>query len=171
MKQIWIFDSTPLIYLGKVRILEKLKEMKSDNIIPYSVFIEVVQKGKDNGIEDAFYIDKLINQKVFRVVKVEEKECIKRLAENPNLEPADIDVLSIAKKLNGKAIMDDEEARTAADVENIDKGGSIYLLFKLLKSKTITKKECREVVDNIIYMGWRCSTEMYAYIIKELEKA
>ena len=90
---------------------------------------------------------------------------------NPNLERADIDVLSLAKRLNGKAIIDDEEARSATEIENIDKGGSIYLLFKLLKSKIIPKKECRDMIDKIIASGWRCSTEMYAYILKELEKS
>ena len=167
MKDVYLFDSTPLIYLGKVKVLEELKRLQSRNLIPKSVFTEVVEKGKEKGAEDAFYVDKLVKEKLFEVVEVKTK--IKALTENPNLEPADIDVLSLAKQHNGRAIIDENEARSAAEIEGIKKGGSIYVLFKLLKAKVISKKECREIIDRMLNFGWRCSTEMYAYILSRLD--
>ena len=168
MKETFIFDSTPLIYLGKVKVLEKIKKLQTRNIIPLPVFVEVVARGKEQGKIDAFYVGSLVENKLFEVMKVQ--LTLTRLEENSHLDMADIEVLSLAKSLKARAILDDEEARGAADIEGILKGGSIFILFRLLKSKVITKKECRLVVDSMLKDGWRCSTEMYAFILGELEK-
>ncbi len=167
MKEIFVFDATPLIYLGKERILEKVKTLSGRNIIPSSVFTEVVTIGKEFGNTDAWYVESLVKNKLFEIMDT--KQSIAALSGNKNLTQADIDVLSIAKSLKARAILDDNEARSVAEIEGISKGGSIYLLFRLLATRLITKKECRMIVDSMLQNGWRCSTEMYAFVLKKLE--
>jgi|SRR3989338_1156302 len=163
----FVFDSTPLIYLGKAKVLSLLPSLSKRNIIPQSVYDEVVIQGKQKGALDAVYIESLI-PKVLVVMEARSK--IKSLENNPNLEKGEIDVLSIAKDLPGIAILDDLAARSAADVEGIEKGGSIYLLFSLLRKKVIRKEQCRKIIEEMLFNGWRCSTEMYALILRELER-
>ncbi len=155
-----VFDSTPVIHLGKAKVLSLLPSLSKKNIIPPSVYEEVVIQGKKKGASDAVYLESLI-PKVFVIMGVQN---------NPNLEKGEIDVLSIAKELPGIAILDDLAARSAADVEGIEKGGSIYLLFSLLRKKVINKERCRKIIEEMLFNGWRCSTEMYALILRELEK-
>lgn len=159
-----IFDATPLIYLCKVRVLEKLTQLRITNIIPLSVYKEVVEKGKEN--EEASYIQKLVDEKVFEIAKVNDK--IESLSYNPLLDEADVDVLSLAKQQNCIAIMDEKAGRSSAAIEHIKHAGSIFILFKLLKSKIISKTELRKILDKMIEEGWFCSTDLYAYILSRL---
>lgn len=162
-----IFDSTPLIYLGKLKILHKLKQLNTKNIIPSNVYNEVVEEGKKLGFSEAIYIETLIEEKHFEVRKFKcniDKSTLTVLSE------ADLEVLSAAKELKGIAIVDEIAAREIAIINNINSGGTIFILSQLLKNETITKKEFKDILDEIIKLGWRCSTELYMTILNELDK-
>lgn len=166
MKKI-IFDSTPLIYLAKSRVLEKVAKLNTKNIIPFNVYSEVVEQGKNFGFIDALYIEKLVKNKVFEVLKFDIDPVF---SVYENLSIADSEVLSAAKQIDAIALIDESVARDIAILNNIKLGGTIYLLFVLLKNNVITKIELRRILDEIINSGWRCSTELYAEILNSLEK-
>lgn len=167
MKEL-IFDATPLIYLGKLKILEEIQILRTKNIICKSIYNEVVEEGKKRGFEEANYIKKLVDKGLFQIVEV--NNLIKSIQENPNLKYADIEILSFAKRNNSTVVADDEEVRKVARTEDVEYVGSIFILFKLLKHKRISKKELRNLLDKMINLGWRCSTELYALILEELER-
>lgn len=162
-----VFDSTPLIYLGKVRVLNKLKSLKVKKIIPASIYQEVVKKGKLLGKEDAFYIENLTEEEVFEIAKAENQ--IKSLP-SYNLSEADKEVLSLAKEKSGMAVIDEDAGRKIAEVEGIEVIGSVGILFNLLRKKIIDKKKLREIVDKMIEEGWYCSIELYSFIISKLDE-
>ncbi len=167
-KEVYVFDSTPLIYLGKVRLLEKVKRLFTRNIIPASVYEEVVEEGKRRGEADAFYVQKLVEEHIFEVYSAPKR--ISPFLENTALDNADRDVLTIAQELGGRAILDEEKARTVAEIVGIPKGGSLFLLLTLVRKKIITAPEARELIEAIIEAGWYCSTAQYASIVRELER-
>jgi len=162
-----IFDSTSLIYLSKARILEKISKLKTKNIIPSHVYQEVVEQGKNFGFVDALYIENVVKNKLFetREFKIESIFLI-----NDNLSFADSEVLSAAKQLNATALIDESVARYIATLNGINLGGTVYILFLLLKNNIITKNEFRQILEMIINFGWRCSTELYIEILNALEK-
>lgn len=168
MKEVYVFDSTPLIYLGKVRRLEKMAGLPTRNIIPVSVYKEVVEEGKKRGQADAFYVEKLVEEHLFEVLPVPKKTSF--LVENMALDNADKDVLVLAQELRGRAILDDENARVVAEIVGIPKGGSLFLLLTLLRKKVISAQEMREIIDAMIREGWYCSTTQYGSIVKEIER-
>jgi predicted nucleic acid-binding protein len=53
-----VFNSTPLIYLAKVGLLPLLKDVPGEKLIPESVKIEVVDKGKERAAKDALTIER-----------------------------------------------------------------------------------------------------------------
>ncbi len=161
-----VFDSTPLIYLGKLEILGKLKQINTKNIIPLNVYNEVVGEGKKLGFSEALYIERLVEEKHFEIREFKitiDKAYLKVLSD------ADMEVLSGAKEIKGTAVVDETAAREIASINNIESGGTIFILLQLLKSKIITKNEFKEFLDNIIKLGWRCSTELYLEILKQLD--
>jgi predicted nucleic acid-binding protein len=168
LKEVYVFDSTPLIYLGKVRLLEKIKRLLTRNIIPASVYGEVVEEGKKRGEADAFYVQKLVEEHIFEVYPVPKRSY--PFVENTALDNADKDVLTIARGLGARAILDDEKARTVAEIVGIPTGGSLFLLFTLVRKKIITPQEARGLIEAMIEAGWYCSTSQYAFIVKELER-
>lgn len=165
-----VFDATPLIYLAKVEKLHLLRDISKKRVIPRAVFEEVVVKGKEAGKVDALIVERLIERGVFQVVEVEETDIYKKLKENRNLSKADVEVLALAKIKDGIAVVDEDYARGVADVEDINCGGTVYLILSLLREDVITKREARKIIDDIIEKGWFCSTDLYAKILRKLEE-
>lgn len=165
---IFIFDSTTLIYFAKIKILNKVGNLNAAKIIPESVYNEVVLQGKQKGEEDALLVEKLINSGIFKVNKAQDKTFLSYLLNIPSLSEADAETLTLAKELNGIAILDETSSRNIAEIENIDYHGSVYLLFLLYRQKLIEKQEIKAYVDQMIRLGWRCSTEFYAAILEEI---
>lgn len=160
-----VFDATPLIYLGKVNLIEKIKHFPEEKYITKSVYMEVVVEGKKSGRPEVFMIETLISRGVFHIKNPANRNYMNYLRENPNIHKADIDVLALAQELNGIALLDDEEARGMAEVEGIEHHGTIYLLLRMWKKKLLTKEEVLVGLNEMIRMGWRCSTELYAGIL------
>ncbi|MFO8110698.1 MAG: DUF3368 domain-containing protein [Thermoplasmata archaeon] len=76
----------------------------------------------------------------------------------------------IAEDSGAKAILDDKFGRHIAEAEDIDYGGSIYLLIQLVKKGVTLPSDMRDTVDVMIRSGWFCSTELYAEIIKKIHE-
>jgi predicted nucleic acid-binding protein len=164
-----IFDVTPLIYLAKIDKLFLLDEIEEEKIIPEKVYEEVVEEGKKKGIADASIIEKSIERGMFTMKKAPKDSFYKKLKQNPNLSEADISVLTLAKKNQAIAIIDEDYARNIAEIEEIKNKGTIFLIFSLFKRKDIDKKDAKEMVDRMIENGWYCSIDLYAKILKKIE--
>lgn len=160
-----IFDSTPLIHLGKARLLEKMRPLSTKNYIPKAVYQEVVELGKDTGKEDAFYVEKLISEGLFEIVEV--KAAAKAIA---ILSPADQEVLALAKEKRGIAVMDEDAGRKVAEIMGIKTLGSVGLLFAFLHHKLISKEEAKRIIETLIEQGWYCSLPLYTLIMEKLKR-
>lgn len=161
----WVFDSSPLIHLGKVRILEKLEKIDCRRLIPISVYREVVEEGMAGGREDAFYLKRLVDEGIFEVVKA--GKIIGNLPATA-LSPADCEVLSLAKEKNGLAVMDEDAGRKIAEWLEIRTIGSVGILFNLFRRGIVSKREFKKIIDLMIGNGWYCSTSLYSYVLDRL---
>ncbi|MFA4820386.1 MAG: DUF3368 domain-containing protein [Candidatus Aenigmatarchaeota archaeon] len=162
-----VFDSTPLIYFGRISILDKITKLKDEKIIPFSVYKEVVETGLRKGKEDAYLVKSLVNQGLFSVEKGQDK-IMKEFNEIRRLSMADAETLAVAKNKKAIAIIDESFLRTIAEAHGIEYAGSIFILFKLYKEKLIEKKDIKKYLDEMIRHKWRCSTELYASILEKI---
>lgn len=160
-----VFDSTPLIHLSRVEILEKVSKLNVIRLIPKSVYTEVMVGSKER--DDAAYFSALVERGVFKIVEV--KKTIKMLPA-ARLSTADIHVLSLAQEKKALAVMDEETGRRIAEMLNIETIGSAGILFALLKQRIITKEEFRNAFNRMVDNGWFCSAALYSYVIEEMEK-
>ncbi len=160
-----VFDATPLIYLGKVNLIENVKHFPEDKYTVKSVYREVVDEGKKSGRPEVFVIEALVRSGEIKIKEPSNKRYISHLRENPKIHEADADVLALAHELDGVALMDDEEARGMAEMEGIEHHGTIYLLLRMRKMELLTKEEVLAGLNEMIRMGWRCSTELYAEML------
>jgi len=164
-----IFDATPIIYLGKIDFLEKIKHFPEYKYTTESVYNEVVVEGKKSGRPEVFHIENIIESGIIKL-KIPFNEQYKfHLLENPRIHKGDADVLALATELDGIALLDDEEARGMAEVEGIEHHGTVYLLLRMVRMELITTDEAIEGLNEMIHLGWRCSTELYAEILKVLK--
>ncbi len=161
-----VLNSSPLIYLAKVGLLELLGDLPEAKVVPNSVFDEVVIKGKQKGAPDAFLVEKVISRGIMKVKTMKDSRSLQDLLGVPGLHRADAEVLSMAQELKGTAVVDDEKARSVADASGIANHGTAYLLIKLQRLGALSRDEARDKLDEMIRLGWRCSTEVYAEMLR-----
>lgn len=160
----FVFDASPLIYLGKIKLLEKVTDLEGQKIVPKSVYNEVVLNGLERREPEAGYINGLILQKKLIVANP-----FGKMKQEVPLSKADTDVIMLAKEKNAIAIIDEIYARTIAQSLGVKKHGTIYLILLLLERKKITKKEAKHYIDEIIKHGFYLSIEMYAATLQKIE--
>ena len=165
----FIFDATPLIYLGKIGLIGKIGHFPEDKYITESVYKEVVVEGKKSGEPEVFLIERIIQAGMIQKRVPTNKQYVKYLRGNTKIHKGDADTIALASELDGIALLDDDEARGMAQIERIDHHGTIYLLLRMMKMGLLTKEETLESVDEMIHKGWRCSTELYASILKAVQ--
>ncbi|MBS7653164.1 MAG: hypothetical protein QW638_04675 [Candidatus Bathyarchaeia archaeon] len=68
---------------------------------------------------------------------------------------AEIQVLALAKEFGGIAIVDESIARGTSCLYGVETHGTIYLLFRLLYRRRLSRGQVRDAVDNMISVGWR----------------
>lgn len=167
---ILVFDSTPLIYLAKAGVLPKLAGLRMKLVIPKAVYEEVAVEGRRRGKQDALVVEKLVSDETFAVSDARDKGFIKRLLSNPGLSRADAGALALARELKAVAVVDESLCRSVAGFEGIGFHGSVFVLFFLHKKKVISKADLKATINSMVESGWRCSTELYAAILTEIEK-
>ena len=164
-----IFDATPLIYLGKINFIQKIAHFPKEKYTPESVYKEVVVEGKKSGQPEAFIIENMINTGIIKIRAPVDNQYLSHLKENPKIHKGDAEVLALAYELEGIALLDDEKARGMAEIEGIEHRGTIYLLLKMMTIGLVTKEETLDGLNEMIHEGWRCSTELYADILKAIK--
>lgn len=159
---ILIFDATTLIHLGKADLLDHLKDLDHELLVPYSIYEEVVLFGKQKGRLDALKVEELVISGTLRIVEVRSGEIHERLSENRSLSMEDMDVLELAFSENGIAIMDESYGRAVCEVEKIKHRGTIWILRQMILSGSVSKEEAKEYLDRLIEGGWYCSISLYS---------
>jgi len=166
---IWVFDSSPLIYLNKVGLNWIFEQLEGEKFVPTQVYEQVVTQGKIRGDADAIISDDLVKRAVIKVVRVENgfKEMLKSLEEE--LHEGELEVLALAKVKGGVAILDESIAREVGKVFEIEVHGTLFLIFLMVKKGKMRKEEARNKVDSMIRKGFRLGHEEYQEYLKMLE--
>ena len=160
-----VSNATPLIYLAKIGRLELLKRAFAEVIIPEQVRKEVVDKGKKLKHEDAFVIEKAINEGWLRVLKTD-------LLESPiELETGEIAVISLAKRMRIEEVLIDETlARTAAKLLDLRARGTIFVLLRALEDEIINLDEFLDLLHQLAGKGFRLQEVIYLEAIRQARR-
>ena len=161
----YIFDSSSLIYFGKIELLGKMGLIPGNKFLSEEVYKEVVEMGINKNESEADYINNLIEKKIFFVRKV----TVVHFNEN-HLSAADASVLNLARELKGMAIIDESYARNIAKSSGIERRGSLYIILKMVKNKLMTQEEALSCLNKIIDLGFYLSTTKYNEFLELLKK-
>jgi len=166
----FVFDATPLIYLGKADRLDVLENLRRETLVPNPVYEEVVHRGLRKGYVDAKRVNQFVRDGALQQRSVEKPTRFERLTKETKLSAADTAVLSLADEVDGTAIMDESYGREIADTEGVKTRGTAYFLLLLAKRGDIDAGEARGIIDVMVDSGWHCSTDLYADILRKLEE-
>jgi predicted nucleic acid-binding protein len=166
---IWIFDSSPLIYLNKVGLNWIFELLEGEKVIPVTVYNQVVVQGKMRGEADAVISETLVKKGIINVEKVENG--FKKTLESfgSELHEGELEVLALAKNRNGTAILDESIARDIGRILNIEIHGTLFLIFLMVKRNLLKKEEAKDKVNVMVRKGFRLGHDKYVEFMELLE--
>jgi predicted nucleic acid-binding protein len=165
-----VLDATPLIYLAKAGLLHLLDHLSYRVLISPEVRREVVDEGKQRHAADAFIVEREISDGVLEEREVSHRGFLELMMRIPGMDPAEGEVLTLARESKGVAIVDDRIARDVAIANRVKHAGTAFLLATLVRRGVITHEEAKEALDEMVRHGWRCSSELYSKIIQLIDE-
>ncbi len=148
-----VSNSSPLITLAKIRKLNILKELFGQIIIPKSVWVEVVEKGRGKPgaeeVEKASWI---------KVEDAKDKLGVEIL--KGEVEIGEAEAIVLARELNADfLIMDERIPRIIAKSLGLKVIGSLAILY-IAKKKGLIEEEFDELVKELRLKGIRFSDDV-----------
>lgn len=151
-----VFNSSPIIVLGKLGYLEKAVELFGEVFIPKAVADEI------NAREDD--VNSLLSQLIRKGKISLETAGDTSPFGYPGLHVGEIEVIGLAKRLNAVAILDDIKARKAARLEGLRVMGTVAVLHLLKDAGFITEKN-EELLRSLLDVGFRIKPELFYKIM------
>ena len=165
-------NTSPIIYLTKLGKLELLKRLFKKIIIPEEVYVEIL-KGKEK-FADVIVIEEAIKKGWIKVKRSKREKELERFS--PELDIGEVALISLARqkrqiKPQSLLLIDDASARAVAESFGFNVKGTIYVILKAYKEKLLNKKESKDMINKLVFLGFRISQEVYLDLIEELERS
>lgn len=161
-----VSNAGPLIHLTKIGRLPLLKHLFKRVVIPQTVKIEVIERGKESGAPDAFLIEHELGDWI--TVEQDINETVKEIAERAGIELGEAVVIMLAKEKGFPVLIDDSAARRFALGLGLDVIGSIGVLIKAAKVGIFSTEEALEGLEKLTKVMW-LSVDVYKAARKTIE--
>jgi len=144
-----VSNAGPLIHLAKIGRLNLLKEIFNEIIIPRTVKVEVIDRGKERGKPDAFLIDTVDWIKV-----VDDPSNADQLAERVGIHLGEACAILLAKSLKVPVLLDDSDARKFALGLGLEVIGSVGVIIKAVRLGLISKEDGLKDLEKLANVMW-----------------
>lgn len=157
-----VCNSSPLIHLAKIKMLEILEKIFGEILVPEAVYRECVREGGER--EDAKEIEKA---RWIRVVNIQDEELKRAL--NVILDEGESESIVLALEQSADLIVfDDYEAREFARTYGLNITGTLGILMKAKREGKITS--LKEELERLRASGFWLSNDLYARVLQEGNK-
>ncbi|NJE12890.1 DUF3368 domain-containing protein [Thermococcus sp. LS2] len=150
-----VFNTSPLIFLEKLRYLDKVFDIFSEVIIPKAVYDEIRAKNDESSKK----IAELISMGKIKVLQVTAEGIV-------GLHKGETEAIILAKRNKCWVALDDLKARKVARSEGVKVIGTLGIL-KLLKELNLAKFEPEDLFKELTQVGFRIKKELFFEIFKD----
>jgi len=164
-----VLNASPLIYLGKKRRINLLRAVFEKILIPPEVEEEII---KLNESPEAIQLEDAIQGGWIAVEQPSENKARQIAKLFPEIDEGEAAVIALAlERREENVIIDDAEARIAAEYFKLRVRGTLYAILEAYKCKIFkSKAEVKNILDNVLRKGFYLSTEVYARFLFLLDK-
>jgi len=163
-----VSNSGPLIHLARIDRLKLLKELFGKVLIPPEVKLEVVDRGKDEGMADAFLIELEIRNGWIEIDRGN-KDTVKEIADSAGIDIGEAAAIMLARRLKLPVLIDDLAARRFAAGLGLEVAGSIGVVIKSCRLHKISNGDALEALDKLARVMW-LSIDVYEDARKAIER-
>lgn len=148
-----VSDASTLVLLVKAEIIDDLLEI-ANLLVPQKVYKEAVVRGKEKGAEDAYKIEKLIQEGRIQVKEVP-KAKLDHIQSLFGLKSGERDTIALAQTLDIQNVLtDDKKAINACKVLNLKFETAINILVQLKRHGIISMEKAKDALDKLEEFGW-----------------
>ena len=159
-RPVFVFDASPLIALATSGLLDRLKDLGVDAVVPVEVRDEVVGEGGARDHPERLVLEQMLLTRAISVDRVRDRAALRRVSGNARLSRADAAALCLARERRARLIADDRDLRGAARALGVAVGGSLYVLAMAVGKDVITTREAAAAAERMIAHGWYCSPRL-----------
>ena len=160
-----VSNTSTLILLAKITVLEKTLETFGEVVIPKKVFEEIVEKRE---LFDSQLILKQIENKKIIIKEIKTKD-ITQILSQFRLDEGEAAAYAIYTKGKYKALLtDDKELIKLCRIENIPFITAMAIVIRLNEKNILTKEEALEKLEALYKVG-RYSKEIYEFFKQEVK--
>ena len=157
-----VADSSPLIFLGKIRKLELVRKVLGRDVrVPRAVVRELLSPDLDP-------VEKEAIERFLAHCKIEPVPNPRRFARA--MSATDNAALTLALRSHADYLLcDDRIVRAMAELEGIRPMGTLGVLLRAARKKVISKREARRLVDLLVSThNLRIGIEVYQATMRQL---
>lgn len=157
-----VADATVLISLSKLGELSLLDAVFETVLVPEGVYVEVVERGREEGYRDAIGVEEATGSILERVsIDSEIGRRATDLQERSGLGTGEAEAIALAKDVGARCLTDDHAARTTASSLGVTVGGTLYVLLSGLKLGAYSFDGYVARLDRLTERGFRMDASLY----------
>jgi predicted nucleic acid-binding protein len=151
-----VADASALIALAKIGRLRLLRVRYGGIIIGSTLEDEVITAGRRAHVRGMVEIEQALAQRWLRIVVLTaaERRRATSLRSIPGLDAGEAEALSIALNRNLRVIIDDKEARHAAETLGISYLGTVGVLLEAHQQAHLTLDEFEDAITSLTGILW-----------------
>lgn len=156
-----VFDSSPLIYLTKIGILQDALNMYKECYMPEGVKTEVIDRGIKLLKPDAFVLDEYVKDKRIKVQKIKNIRTYTILSQNPLIHKADVEAICLAEELKCILVMDDPKGIEIAKLRGIKVEPTLTVVIICYALDYIDFKKAEYLYRELLKTQFRVKADVY----------
>ena len=150
-----ICDSSILILISKIEILDILIKSYGEILIPQAVYIESVEQGKKLKKTDAFLIEKRINDGKIIVKKIKDLSEKLKFMSDFNLHEGEAEALILYLEIKADLFgTDDFRTIKICKILNIEYFTTLSFIYLCFTSNELSKSNALNKIDKLLNIGW-----------------
>ncbi|MBI4146939.1 hypothetical protein HY489_06415 [Candidatus Woesearchaeota archaeon] len=161
-----VSDSSPLIFLAKLNVLELVQKLYTKIIIPTEVYEEVITIGKKEGFKEVVVLEQFVSSGF-----IKQRVVSKRGKDFKNLHEGERSALQLClqEKIH-QMLVDDKEAVECCRIMGIEPIRTTRILLMLLKKKLLNREQFKNGLVKLSNEGYFFTIDVYNYLLEQVNE-
>lgn len=155
-----VFDSSPLIYLTKIGVLQDALNIYKECYMPEGVKAEVIDRGMELHKPDAFILNEYVKNKI-KVQQIKDIGNYTILSQNPLIHKADVEAICLAEELKCILVMDDPKGIEVAKLRGIKVEPTLTVIIICYALDYIDFKKAEYLYKKLLKTQFRVKADVY----------
>lgn len=164
-----VFDSSPLIYLTKIGVLDYALKVYKEVYIPDSVKREVIDRGIELCKPDACILNEYVKNERIRCEKIKNVEICTVLSRNPQIHKADVEAICLAEEVGCILVVDDPKAIEIARLRRVKIEPTLTVILICYAVDYIDFKKAEHAYRELLKTQFRVKAQVYERALELLE--